>query len=219
MKTKPKAKVVAMDNTKNPFDGYSKVERQKPSENDTPTMNNRIMPKKDFERVIEHDKIYLSALHQEMEFRIIKQAILAEKCEPIMANQTRDKIINNIDTLISWAETKKLTLDLKAQIVAQERLVQDKENHFNHVFLKQYEVEIAECRKSFNEIYTGAIELTKSKPLGSEEIVTKLLTEFAWWDKLPKEEQKEEERQLQLFKPIKRLYNAWLRVLEDSKEQ
>lgn len=219
MKTKPKEKVVTMDNTKNPFDGFSKVETKKTSENDTPTMNNRIMPKKDFERVIEHDKIYLSALHQEMEFRVIKQAILAEKCEPIMANQTREKIIQNIDTLISWAETKKLCLDLKAQIVAQERLVQDKENHFNHVFLKQYEVEIAECRKSFKDIYNNALELTETKPLGSEEIVGKLLTEFAWWNKLPKEEQKDEERQLQLFKPVKRLYNAWLRVLEDSKEQ
>lgn len=214
---KNQGKIVKME--KNQFDNFSKVERVSSPENETPTMNNRIMPKKDFQAVIEHDKVYLSALQHAMDFTLIKQNMLSGICQHVIENQTRELIEKHINELQEWADLKIKALDLKAQIVAQSRLLTDKENHYKHVFLPQYEKEIAESNENFKEIFENSKKLILEKPLGSEEIVGKLLSEFAWWEKLTKEDQKDEERRLQFFKPVKRLYNAWLRLSGDNKPE
>lgn len=214
---KTQGKIVKME--KNQFDNFSKVERVSSPENETPTMNNRIMPKKDFQAVIEHDKVYLSALQHAMDFTLIKQNMLSGICQHVVENQTRELIEKHINELQEWADLKIKALDLKAQIIAQSRLLADKENHYKHVFLPQYEKEIAESNENFKEIFENSKKLILEKPLGSEEIVGKLLSEFAWWEKLTKEDQKDEERKLQFFKPVKRLYNAWVRLSKDSEKK
>jgi hypothetical protein len=214
---KTQGKIVKMEN--NPFDKFSKVERVSSPENETPTMNNRIMPKKDFEAVIEHDKVYLSALQHALDFTLIKQNMLSVICLHVIENQTQELIEKHINELQEWADLKIKALDLKAQIIAQSRLLTDKEDHYRHVFLPQYNKEIAESNQNFKEIFENSKKLILEKPQGSEEIVGKLLSEFAWWEKLPKEEQKDEERKLQLFKPVKRLYNAWVRLSGDNKPE
>lgn len=214
---KTQGKIVKMEN--NQFDKFSKVERVSSTENETPTMNNRIMPKKDFQAVIEHDKVYLSALQHSLDFTLIKQNMLSGICQHVIENQTRELIEKHINELQEWANLKVKALDLKAQIVAQSRLLTDKENHYKHVFLPQYEKEIAESNENFKEIFENSKKLILEKPLGSEEIVGKLLSEFAWWEKLSKEEQKDEERKLQFFKPVKRLYNAWVRLSSNNKPE
>jgi hypothetical protein len=49
-------------------------------EKETEILANRIMPKTDFQKVIEHDKVYYNALNQAIEFNIIKFGLLAKEC-------------------------------------------------------------------------------------------------------------------------------------------
>ena len=55
------------------------------------------------------------------------------------------------------------------------------------------------------------------KPKMSEEILPKIVAELYWFDNLSKEEQKEEEHKLQVFKPIRRLFNAYNNLVKDAK--
>jgi len=74
----------------------------KKQEKETEILAKRILPKTDFEKVIEHDKLYYNTLNQALEFNIIKQDILGKKCQKIIASQTREKIIDNINLLTDW---------------------------------------------------------------------------------------------------------------------
>jgi len=78
----------------------------KKQEKETEVLAKRIMPKTDFLKVIEHDKLYYNTMNQALEFNLVKQDILGNKCKPILARQTREDIVKHINTLTEWAETQ-----------------------------------------------------------------------------------------------------------------
>ena len=105
----------------------------------------------------------------------------------------------------------------KSTLTYTKRLIEDKEKHYNLVFLPQYKKEIAECIEHFDSIVEDCRTFIKDKPKMSEEILPKIQSEFYWYDNLTKEERKEEEYKLQLFKPIRRLFNAYSNLVKDAK--
>jgi len=196
------------------FKNFSKVEKDTTTEN-KPTMTNRILPKRDFQKVIEHDKIYLATLQEILEFALIKQDVLSKLAESILAEQTKESLgkIENISTLLDWSECKLKCLDIKAKIVTQEKLLTDKDNHFTKVFLPQWEKEVKETKSNFNSIEKKARELVKNKPKASEEVVSKIIDELYWFDKLKEDQKKDIEYKWQLYKPLKRLITAYEKVV------
>jgi hypothetical protein len=106
---------------------------------ETEILSKRIMPKTDFEKVIEHDKLYYNTLNQALEFNIVKQDILGKKCQMIIANQTKNLIEENINLLTDWAETQLKVLDMQGKLRIQQKLIEDKETHFKNVFMPQFE--------------------------------------------------------------------------------
>lgn len=179
-------------------------------------MNGRLLPNKDFQRVIEHDKVYCQVLSEKLEFNTIKEDILNKKCSMVLARQTKNSIIDNIDLLCEWSETKLICLDTKGKLIAQHRLVEDKERHYDKVFLPQFKKELEECNKHFESMIKDCRQFVIDKPKMSEEILPKIKDELFWYDSLTKEEQKEDEYKLQLFKPIRRLFNAYSNLVKDG---
>jgi hypothetical protein len=57
------------------------VKLSEKEQNETEILSKRIMPKTDFEKVIEHDKLYYNTLNQALEFNLIKQDILTKTCQ------------------------------------------------------------------------------------------------------------------------------------------
>ena len=195
-----------MDIVKNFKDNEAK---QVEPTNSKPTMTNRILPKRDFEKVLEHDRIYLGILQEILEFTVIEQDVLGKKSKSILNNQTKEKISQNIKTLREWSEAKLKCLDIKAKIVIQQKLIHDKTEHFNRVFLKQWEKEKAETLKYFDEYEKKARSILKDKPKGSEDILDKLDSELHWFDALEDNQKKDAEYMLNLYKPLKRLVNQF----------
>jgi hypothetical protein len=181
------------------------------------TMSGRLLPNRDYQKVIAHDKIYAECLSQKLEFNIIKEDILNKKCSMILARQTKETIIKNIDLLCEWGNVKLICLDIKAHLNIQNRLVLDKEKHYNEVFLPQYKKELAECTENFVNILADVRQFITDKPTMSEEILPKLEYELCWYDNLTETEQKEDEYKLQLFKPIRRLLQAYTNLVKDGK--
>jgi hypothetical protein len=179
-------------------------------------MNGRLLPNQDFQKVIAHDKVYCQALSEKLEFNTIKQDILNKKCSMILARQTKESIIKNIDLLCEWSETKLTCLDTQGKLIAQNRLVEDKEQHYNLVFLPQFKKELEECNKHFDSMIKDCRQFVIDKPRMSEEILPKIESELYWYDNLTKEEQQGEEYKLQLFKPIRRLFNAYSNLVKDA---
>lgn len=190
----------------------SKVKKVKGKEK--PTMTNRILPKRDFEKVMEHDKIYLGILNEILEFAVIKQDVLGKEAHTILKDQTREKIIDGIDILLEWSKVKLYCLDTKAKIVIQQKLLDDKENHFEQVFLPQWEIEKKETIENFDLTIEKARKLVSDKPKMSQEIVSKLILELYWFDALEKKQKKEIEYMWQLYKPLKRLVGAYDKLTE-----
>ena len=180
-------------------------------------MNGRLLANKDFQNVIAHDKVYCQALSEKLEFHTIKENILNQKCSMILARQTKEAIMKNINLLCEWSETKLICLDTKAHIVIQNRLIEDKERHYNSIFLPQHQKELEESKKHFESMIKDCRQFVIDKPKMSEEILPKIVAELYWFDNLSKEEQKEEEHKLQVFKPIRRLFNAYNNLVKDAK--
>ena len=175
-------------------------------------MAGRILPKRDFLKVLEHDKIYANTLSQHLEFLTIKQDILSKKCAKHLnpKTQTRDGIIDNIDMLCDFTKTRIDCLDLTAKLRIQNKLVEDKMNHFDNVFIPQFNKEVEEMKKDFDKYMKRALDLIaveKVKPL-HHEITEKTKLEIAWWNQLKASQRKEDEYKLLIFKPLKRLINA-----------
>lgn len=194
------------------------VELSKKQQKETEILANRIMPKTDFEKIIEHDKLYYNTLNQALEFNIIKQDILGKKCERILANQTRESIIENINLLCDWAETQVKVLDMKGKVRIQQKLVEDKEIHFENVFMPQFNKELEEATKNYVETIKTARELSELNKEYFEDITEKLIYELTWWDKTNAEQKKNEEYIIQIYKPLKRLINAYRQKEEAQKE-
>ena len=78
----------------------------KKEEKETEILSKRIMPKTDFLKVVEHDKLYYNTLNEALEYNIIKQDILGNKVAKILAKQTKELITDSIQVLCDYAETK-----------------------------------------------------------------------------------------------------------------
>jgi hypothetical protein len=194
------------------------VELSKKQEKETEILANRIMPKTDFEKVIEHDKLYFNTLNQALEFNVVKQDILGKQCQRILANQTRELVTENINLLCEWAETQVKVLDMKGKLRIQQKLVEDKEIHFENVFMPQFNKELEEASKNYVQTIKDARELIKLNREYFEEINEKLVYELSWWDKTTAEQKLNDEYIIQIYKPLKRLINAYRQKEELQKE-
>jgi len=197
----------------------NKLKLTKAEEQETEILSKRIMPKTDFQKVIEHDKLYYNTLNQALEFNIVKQDILAQKCQSVLTNQTREKITDNIDMLCDWAETQVKVLDMKAKLRIQQKLVEDKEIHFENVFMPQFKKEWEDASVNYKATIEQARNFVKTNKEGFESITEKLLYELTWRDKCNKEQQKNDEYIIQVYKPLKRLLSAYDRKVEEVKEE
>ena len=191
----------------------------KKEEKETEILSKRIMPKTDFKKVVEHDKLYYNTLNQALEFNVIKQDILGKKCQDIIKTQTRESVIKNIDMLCDWAETQVKVLDLKGKLNIQKKLIEDKETHFNNVFMPQFEKESKEATKNIKDALKQAKTLLDKKEKGLEGICKKINYELTWWSKCDSSKQKNEEYIVQVYKPLKRLLSAYDKKLEEIKQE
>ena len=188
---------------------------------ETEILSERIMPKTDFLKVMEHDKLYYNTLNQALEFNVIKQDILGEKCQEIIRKNDRDLIINNIDKLCDWAETQVKVLDMKGKSSIQRKLIDDKQTHYDNVFLPQFKRESKEALKNYKNTIKVAKDITKTKGKEFASICDKINFELSWWNKCSAEKQKNEEYIVQIYKPLKRLESAYekrKKELEDDKK-
>lgn len=184
-----------------------KLDKQKQKE--TEVLANRIMPKTDFEKVIEHDKLYFNTLKEALDFNIIKRDILAKESEKVLKNQTEENITKNIPLLTEWADTKLKILDLQGKLRVQQTLVDDKIMHFENVFLPQFEKESKEAKENLENALIKANQIVEANEEYFEEICSKLVYELTWWDKVSSERKTNEEFMVQIYKPLKRLISAW----------
>ena len=176
---------------------------------ETEILSKRIMPKTDFEKVIEHDKLYYNTLNQALEFNIVKQDILGKTCQKLLANQTKDSIEANINLLTDWAETQLKVLDMQGKLRIQQKLIEDKETHFHNVFMPQFTKESKEANENFKQTFKKVKELLQTEGEGYEDILKKMVYELTWWEKCNKEQQANEEFLIQIYKPLKRLISAY----------
>ena len=129
------------------------VKLSEKEQKETEILSKRIMPKTDFEKVIEHDKLYYNTLNQALEFNIVKVDILGKVCQKLIANQTKESIEANINTLTEWAETQVKVLDLQGKLRIQQKLIEDKETHFKNVFMPQFEKESKEAKENSKALF------------------------------------------------------------------
>lgn len=190
---------------------------------ETEILSKRIMPKTDFQKVIEHDKLYYNTLNQALEFNLIKQEILGQTCHKLLANQTKESIEANINLLTDWAETQLKVLDMQGKLRVQQKLIEDKETHFQNVFMPQFVKESKEANENFKETFKRVKELVKTNGEGYEDILRKMVYELSWWEKCNKEQQANDEFLIQIYKPLKRLVSAYedrtKEIEENSKYQ
>jgi hypothetical protein len=178
-------------------------------EKETEILSKRIMPKTDFEKIIEHDKLYFNTLNQALEFNLIKQNILGATCQKLMANQTKDSIEANIHTLTDWAETQLKVLDMQGKLRIQQKLIEDKETHFQNVFMPQFIKESKDAKEHSKEIFDKVQDCIDAEKEEFKEIVHKMRYELAWWNKCSENQQKNDEFLIQIYKPLKRLVSAY----------
>jgi len=176
---------------------------------ETEILSKRIMPKTDFEKVIEHDKLYYNTLNQALEFNLVKQDIMNKICQKIIAKQTKDNIEENINLLTEWAETQVKILDFQGKLRIQQKLIEDKETHFKNVFMPQFTKEASEANEHSREIFDKVQSCIDAEKEEFQDIVHKMRYELAWWNKCSDEQQKNEEFLIQIYKPLKRLVSAY----------
>tara|TARA_R100001015_G_C4613770_1_gene169492 strand:+ start:648 stop:1253 length:606 start_codon:yes stop_codon:yes gene_type:complete len=186
---------------------------------ETEILSKRIMPKTDFLKVVEHDKLYYNTLNQALEMNIIKQDILGKKCQLIIAKQKREEIVENIDMLCEWSETQVKVLDMKGKLSIQRKLIDDKEIHYKNVFLPQFERESKEASKNFKSTMAKAKEILSKNEKGMESICDKINYELAWWNKCTAEKKKNEEYIVQIYKPLKRLQSAYDKKVKELEDE
>jgi hypothetical protein len=178
-------------------------------EKETDILAKRILPKTDFLKVIEHDKLYYNTLKEALDFNIIKRDILTKETEKVLKNQTEEIIIENIPLLTEWADTKLKTLDLQGKLRVQQTLVDDKIMHFDNVFMPQFEKEVKDSKENFDKTIKKANEIVKLNEDFAKEIIDKINYELVWWSKVDATNKKNEEYVLQIYKPLKRLVSKY----------
>ena len=181
-----------------------------------------LLPKRDFLAMMEHDKTYYTAMEQELEYKVIKVDILSKKVKPVVASQDRNKIIANINDMCDFAETQRELYDLKGKLLSQAKLIEDKQNHYDYVFLPQYKKELKECNENFEKTLKRVKEISSMGMIIGEEykdIINKILFEIEVYDCLDTKQQSDEEYQLNSYKPMKRLISAYDKKVEEMEEK
>lgn len=185
------------------------VKLSEKEQRETEILSKRIMPKTDFEKVIEHDKMYYNTLNQALEFNLIKQDILSKNCQKIISKQNKDSIEANINVLTEWAENQVKVLDFQGKLRIQQKLIEDKETHFKNVFMPQFTKEAQEANEHSKKTFEKVAGIVKENKTECNEIIHKMTYELAWWNKCNKEQQRNEEFLIQIYKPLKRLLSAY----------
>ena len=109
------------------------------------TMKNRILPIRDFKKVIEHDKIYLGTLQSLQANLSLHERNLAQKLIPIMNDQ--DKRLKRAKEFVEWDEIKIKMYDIRGMIESHNTLISDKLFHFDNIALPQYEKEVKDMQE------------------------------------------------------------------------
>ncbi len=186
------------------------------------TMKDRILPIRDFKKVIEHDKIYLGTLQSLQSNLSLHERNISQKLIPIMNDQT--KRLKRAKEFVEWDEVKLKLYDIRGMIESHNTLINDKLFHLQNIALPQYEKEVKEMNE---EGFEKQLELSKSivsekhKELNSkcETIKSELVDELHWFDVLDEQNKNEDEYKLFLFKAIRRLNNAFMDSLKEFLEK
>lgn len=185
------------------------INLNKKEQKETEILANRILPKTDFEKVIEHDKLYFNTIKEALDFNLIKRDVLNQESQKVLKNQTQENVIKNIALLTEWAETKLKVMDLQGKLRVQQTLVDDKVMHFENVFMPQFEKESKEAKENLENALIKANQIVEANEEYFEDICSKLTYELTWWNKVPSERKTNEEYMVQIYKPLKRLISAW----------
>ena len=118
---------------------------------------------------------------------------------------------------IFFAETSLKILDFQAKLRIQQKLVDDKEMHFENVFLPQFEKESKEAKENFLKVINRAKVIVDENNNYFESLINKINYEFAWWDKVDEKSKKNEEYVIQLYKPLKRILANYDKKIEELK--
>jgi len=153
--------------------------------------------------------LYYNTLNQALEFNIVKVDILGKVCQKLIANQTKESIEANINTLTEWAETQVKVLDFQGKLRIQQKLIEDKETHFKNVFMPQFTKEASEATQNSKEVFEKVKVCIDENKEEYKDILHKMTYELAWWNKCTKEQQNNEEFLIQIYKPLKRLLSAY----------
>ena len=84
--------------------------------------------------------------------------------------------------------------------------------------MPQFNKELEEASKNYVQTIKDARELIKLNREYFEEINEKLVYELSWWDKTTAEQKLNDEYIIQIYKPLKRLINAYRQKEELQKE-
>ena len=175
-------------------------------------VSSAILPRRDFKSMMTHDKTYYNALQLELDYKMIKVDILSKKVKPIVESKDIKKITSNINNMCDFAEIQRELYDIKGKLLSQAKLVEDKQNHYDYVFLPQYEKELKESNKNFEDTFKRVKEIsTMGMIVGEEykEIISKIHFELEVYDCLDKKQKTNEEYILNCYKPMKRLIGAY----------
>ena len=200
------------------------IKLNKGEQRQTDILAKRVMPKTDFKKVIEHDKLYWNTLNKVFEFSVIKADILSKTATQVIANKSREDLIKNIDLLVDWAKTELEVLDLKGKMKIQESLIEDKEIHFENVFMPQYNKETEQMKGDFEPTLKLSKERLSEIKKGKydkrlDEFGRKINYELEWWKKVDSVDKNNEEFKLQIWKPLKRLLGAYDKKMEEIKQE
>ena len=109
-------------------------------------------------------------------------------------------------------------LDMQGKLRIQQKLIEDKETHFNNVFMPQFNKEAKEAKENSREIFDKVQSCIDAENEEFKDIVHKMSYELAWWNKCSDEQQKNDEFLIQIYKPLKRLVSAYEDKVKELEE-
>lgn len=189
----------------------------------TATMNDRVLPIKNFKDVIEHDKIYLGTLQSLQAHLTLYERKLKARLMPLRNKEA--EVIKNIKDFVELDRISIEMFKIRGKIQAHNTLINDKIFHYENIALPQFEKECKDMENGEFEKYfakagtiANAIEIVKTDDSEKlEQIKGEISDELYWWKKLDTELHTDKEYMLVLFKAIKRLVNTYDK-LKDKKD-
>tara|TARA_R110000823_G_scaffold114805_1_gene237222 strand:+ start:4412 stop:5044 length:633 start_codon:yes stop_codon:yes gene_type:complete len=199
-------------------DIQGKLIAEQQREKEKATIKAEPLPKRDFPNMIAHDKLYIDALSQELEHRVIKLEIMSEKCQ--LVPKTKQGVIDNIDLLTDFSIGQREMYEIKGKLNTIKALVLDKENHYQGVFLPQYQLELNNSNKHFKSMLKEAKEIIEKKEDKFFDVIKdKIRIEIEVYDEVTEETTPSEERNLHLYKPLKRLVGHYRKLEKTFNEK